>query len=190
MAKQSPINIQQMQVLRYFRSTIILALVALLLVAISLLVTIRVQKIEGTEVGVKVNNVSGSIEVIDRPGAHIYNGILSTFHVLDKRVQTLEMVADTRRGDRKQRDDLRVKTIDGSDVFLDLTITYRIRPDKVEEVAKRSGLEEAYKFKWVRDYSRSVCRSIYGELTTEQFYDATLRSVKAMDAKEELNRQL
>jgi len=154
---------------------------------IFLMVNFRVQRVSGTEVGIKVNNVTGDITVIAESGTNIYNGLLNSFHLLDMTVQRLEMVADPNRGERSNRDDLRIKTVDGSDVFLDLTINYQLRRDMVEETVTTSGLGDAYKYKWVRDYSRSVCRAVFGEMTTEEFYDASVRNDKAQEAMIELN---
>jgi regulator of protease activity HflC (stomatin/prohibitin superfamily) len=152
--------------------------------------TFRVQRVSGTEVGIKINNLSGDITVIEDSGTNIYNGLLNSFHLLDLTVQRLEMTADPSRGDRNGKDDLRIKTVDGSDVFLDLTINYQIRRDMVKEIVTTSGLEDAYKYKWVRDYSRSVCRNVFGEMTTEEFYDASVRNLKSQKATEELNLML
>ncbi|MEO0794788.1 MAG: SPFH domain-containing protein [Verrucomicrobiota bacterium] len=176
--------------LRPFRGTIILALSAMLLLSIAMLFTIRVQKVSGTEVGVKVNNLNGDLTVVPESGTYIYNGFLNSFHLLDTTVQRLEMTADSGRGDRAARDDLRIKTIDGSDVFLDLTINYQMRRDRIEEVVKTSGLGDAYKVKWVRDYARSVSRTVFGEMTTEQFYDASVRNEKALKTELEMNELL
>ena len=173
-----------------FRFTLILLLVALFLSALAISTTVRVERVSGTEVGIKVNNLNGNIEVITQSGTYIYNGILHTFHLMDTTVQRLEMTADANRGDKRSQDDLRIKTIDGSDVYLDLTINYRVLVDKIEEVIKTSGLGNAYKVKWIRDYSRSICRSVFGEMTTEQFYDASFRNEKALKAVNELNKNL
>ncbi|WP_269539963.1 SPFH domain-containing protein [Cerasicoccus fimbriatus] len=174
-------------VLRHFSGTIILVLVAIFMLAIAALFTVRVQKVGGTEIGVKVNNLSGGITVIPESGTYIYNGFINSFFLLDTTVQRLEMTADTTRSNRDTRDDLRIKTIDGSDVFLDLTINYQIRRDKIEEVVNTSGLGDAYKVKWVRDYARSVSRTVFGEMTTEQFYDASVRNEKALKTEVEMN---
>ena len=173
-----------------FKTPLILFLIALIGSAVFFLVTFRVQRVSGTEVGIKVNNVTGDISVIAESGTNIYNGLLNSFHLLDMTVQRLEMVAQPNRGERNERDDLRVKTVDGSDVFLDLTINYQLRRDMVEAVVLTSGLGDVYKFKWVRDYSRSICRSVFGEMTTEEFYDASVRNTKAQKAMEELNSSL
>jgi len=178
------------QALQRFRGSFALLLIALAVLTIFLMVNFRVQRVSGTEVGIKVNNVTGDITVIAESGTNIYNGLLNSFHLLDMTVQRLEMVADPNRGERSNRDDLRIKTVDGSDVFLDLTINYQLRRDMVEEVVTTSGLGDAYKYKWVRDYSRSVCRAVFGEMTTEEFYDASVRNDKAQEAMMELNELL
>lgn len=173
--------------LKGLKGSLVLVLVALIGLTVVLLRTARVQRVSGTEVGIKVNNVTGDITVIAESGTNIYNGLLNSFHLLDMTVQRLEMVSEAGRGQRSGRDDLRIKTVDGSDVFLDLTINYQLRRDMVEAIVTTSGLEDAYKYKWVRDYSRSVCRNVFGEMTTEEFYDASVRNVKAQKAMEELN---
>ncbi|HAV13583.1 MAG TPA: hypothetical protein DCX06_08870 [Opitutae bacterium] len=176
--------------LESFRGPLVLVLIAMIAVIVFLFQTVRVQRVSGTEVGILVNNVTGDITVIAESGTNIYNGLLNSFHLLDMTVQRLEMVAQSNRGQRSGRDDLRIKTVDGSDVFLDLTINYQLRRDMVEEVVTTSGLEDAYKYKWVRDYSRSVCRAVFGEMTTEEFYDASVRNQKAQTAMVELNTLL
>ncbi len=178
--------------LRYFQSTLILALVAFLLVGVSVLFTIRFQKITAEQVGVKINNITGEIEIVQQEGTNPYNGILSSFYVIDSRLQTLVMVENPNRGDRQGKDDLRIKTIDGSNVYLDLTINYKMMPDEksVKNLLQTSGLGNEYKYKWMRDFSRSICRAVFGEMTTEQFYDASIRSDKARQAREELNKKL
>ncbi|MDP4610996.1 MAG: SPFH domain-containing protein [Opitutales bacterium] len=176
--------------LERFKGSLALLLLALVALTVFLMVTFRVQRVSGTEVGIKVNNVTGNIEVIAESGTNIYNGLLNTFHLLDMTVQRLEMVSESGRGQRSGRDDLRIKTVDGSDVFLDLTINYQLDRAMVEAVVTTSGLEDAYKYKWVRDYSRSVCRSVFGEMTTEEFYDASIRNDKAEKARLELNKLL
>ena len=173
--------------LQGFKGSLALLLIAIAVLTIFLMVNFRVQRVSGTEVGIKVNNVTGDITVIAESGTNIYNGLLNSFHLLDMTVQRLEMVADPNRGERSNRDDLRIKTVDGSDVFLDLTINYQLRRDMVEETVTTSGLGDAYKYKWLRDYSRSVCRAVFGEMTTEEFYDASVRNDKAQEAMIELN---
>ncbi|MDP4693117.1 MAG: hypothetical protein NWS00_01090, partial [Opitutales bacterium] len=72
--------------LERFKGSLALLLLALVALTVFLMVTFRVQRVSGTEVGIKVNNVTGNIEVIAESGTNIYNGLLNTFHLLDMTV--------------------------------------------------------------------------------------------------------
>jgi len=177
-------------VVRYFRSSILLLVFTVFLVCLALVATIRVQRVSGSEIGVRVNNLTGEVTPITQSGTMIYNGILTSFYVMDRTEQRMEMTVAADRGERQGKDDLRIKTTDGNDVFLDLTITYCIMLDQLDSVIKSSGVGDLYKTKWIRDYARSICRTIYGELTTAQFYNASERNKKATEAQDEMNKHL
>src|SRR5690606_2109343 len=49
---------------------------------------------------------------------------------------------------------------------------------------------EAYKTKWMHDFARSIIRYKFGELKTDQMYDAGERAKKALEAVAEFNRLL
>ena len=164
--------------------------VALLLLVLVLFSYIRFGKVTAEEVGIKLNKINGKVTVINQPGTHRYNGITDRFFVLDKTLQSVEMTLVANRGERQGQDNLKIKTVDGSDVYVDLKVQYFIDPDMADVVIRTSGPKDAYKQKWVRDYVRSLCRNYLGELTTEQFYDAGKRDVKILAAKEEANRRL
>jgi regulator of protease activity HflC (stomatin/prohibitin superfamily) len=108
-------------------------------------------------------------------------------------------------------DAVRVKTGDGSDIELDVDINYRIKADQqsIEAIVRECGLDkvvpygaatsrrgsnedliDAYHERWVRDYSRSITRHVFGELTPMQFYDAGMRDSQAQKALLELNQML
>lgn len=146
--------------------------------------------VAGSEIGVLVNNMTGQVTVYAQPGTYIYNAITSDMYLVDRTEQTLEMTADSSRGDIKGQDSIRVKTRDGSDVTADVTINYRLDPTMALKVINESGPDDAYKLKWVRDYSRSICRNELGKLSTEEFYKAELRTKKAEDTTELLNKLL
>ncbi len=101
------------------------------------------------------------------------------------------MVAAPNRGDRRGRDELLFKTIDGNDISLDVVISYRIIKDKapmiLQEVASN---DEELKEAVVRTITRSKPRDIFGELRTEEFYEADARTAKAVEAQQALNQIL
>jgi len=166
------------------------ALAAALLVIVVAVRTVRFGKVTGEEVGIQLDRISGKITVISQSGVKLYNGLLSDFYVLDRTLQSLDMTQDATRGDVMRRDDLKIKTVDGSDVYVDLKIQYKIDSNMAEDVILTSGPGDLYKKKWARDYMRSICRNYLGELTTEQFYDSSKRDARLVLAKQEANDKL
>ena len=164
--------------------------VAFLLIAAFCFMTIRIDHVTGEQVGVMLDRFTGEITVIEESGAKIYNGIRHSFSVIDKTLQTLEMTETAGRGDRSGKDDLKIKTVDGSDVYVDVKVQYRILASEADVVVTASGLRDNYKQKWARDYARSTVRNYLGELTTEEFYDASKRDAKLVLAQHNLNERL
>ncbi|MCF6285718.1 MAG: prohibitin family protein, partial [Candidatus Hydrogenedentes bacterium] len=150
-----------------------------------------------TEIGVRTIKWSptGNKGVEDKkysPGStFFFVPFLTDWHTFDTRIQKLEMSASVTRGDRMVRDDLRFKTIDGNDISLDVIISYRIDPDKGPMILQRVGATDAeIKDNIVRTIGRSKPRDIFGELKTEDFYQADLRSAQAVLVREKLNEFL
>ncbi|MBI2945865.1 MAG: hypothetical protein HYY25_16840 [Candidatus Wallbacteria bacterium] len=150
--------------------------------------------IRADEVGILINNLTGKVERLD-PGTVFYNSIVSDLYVIDRRQQTVEM--KRLQGRREEAEDpedergaVKIKTIDGSDVSADIIVNYSIDPEQAIAVVRQSGPGDNYQRKWVRDYARSICRNVLGELTTEDFYDSQRRDEKARQAQLELNRVL
>lgn len=144
-----------------------------------------------TEVGVKTNKFfsKGVQEELGESGAtKFYVPFLTQWNSFETKLQTLEMNAATTSGDRRTRDDMRFKTIDGNDISLDITITYYIDPSKASYILQKVAKTDAeLKELIVRTIARSKPRDIFGELETEGFYDAIERSAKAVEAKSRLN---
>ena len=164
--------------------------IAFVLLAAFCFMTVRIDHVSGEQVGIMLDRFTGDITVVEESGAKIYNGIRYSFSMVDKTLQTLEMTEAQGRGDRTGKDDLKIKTIDGSDVYVDIKVQYRIVTEQSDLVVEASGLGELYKQKWARDYSRAIVRNFLGELTTEEFYDASKRDAKLVLAKNSLNERL
>lgn len=152
--------------------------------------------IKADQVGILVNNLTGAVRKVD-PGTCFYNSIVSDLYVIDRSQQTVEMKRAEHRGkagsqesDSDEKGSVKIKTIDGSDVSADIIINYLIDPEQVIKIAEDSGPMDAYKEKWVKDYARSLCRNIMGELTTEEFYDSLKRDEKSKKCQAELNKEL
>jgi regulator of protease activity HflC (stomatin/prohibitin superfamily) len=85
---------------------------------------------------------------------------------------------------------LKIKTIDGSDVYVDIKVQYRIKPDEADVIIRTSGPYDAYKEKWTGDYVRTSVRNFLGELTTEEFYDTSKRQQKIVASLQDVRKQL
>ena len=184
-------QVNQLDVVRKLMgSGLILVAVAFFILAIFFFSAISFGHVSGEEVGIMLDRFTGEVTVIEQSGTKIYNGIRHSFSTLDKTLQTLEMTETAGRGDRRGKDDLKIKTVDGSDVFVDLKIQYRIVTADADVVVTTSGLGEEYKKKWARDYSRAIVRNYLGELTTEEFYDSSKRAAKLILAQAEIKERL
>ena len=166
---------------KIFGGSLMWAAAAFLVLTLLIVISIRIGRVEGTQVGILLNKVNGKLEMIPQSGVRIYNGITNEFYVLEKTLQTLDMTG---------KNGLKIKTIDGSDVYVALKVQYRITPEKADEVLSTSGPGNRYKIKWAWDYVRSISRDHLGELTTEQFYDSSRRNAQIIKAKQEAKARL
>jgi regulator of protease activity HflC (stomatin/prohibitin superfamily) len=100
----------------------------------------------------------------------------------------MEMTLDTKAGDRRGRDDLLFKTIDGNDISLDVIISYRLDPQKAPDILQNvAENDRMLREKIARTIARSRPRDIFGELKTEDFYVSDFRTQKSERAKKVLN---
>jgi len=150
-----------------------------------------------TEVGVRTVKLGLFVEkgvenkVYAPGGTYFFLPFVNDWHTFDTKLQNLEMTFDPKRGDRKARDDLLFKTIDGNDIGLDVIIAYRIDPSKAPQILQYVAKDDkTLREKIVRTVTRSKPRDIFGELKTEEFYVADKREVKAQVAKEVLQQIL
>jgi len=148
--------------------------------------------VKGNEVGVKTVNIAlwGERGIQPRPytaGTHFYNPLLSDFTVLDKSEKKLEMFGTGAR----DRGEIRLKTSDGNDVWIDATVNWQIDQSRAPTVIDNVGRSDAEVLDTiVVPESRSVIRNILGELTTEKFYNSSERDAKADRAEQILRDRL
>ncbi len=150
-----------------------------------------------TEVGVRTRKIAffapkGVEDRVYAPGAtYFFMPFINDWAVFDTKLQNLEMTFSQVRGDRKSRDDLVLKTIDGNDISLDVIVAYRINANKAPHILQYVARDDAtLRDKIVRTVARSKPRDIFGELKTEAFYVADAREAQAVKAKEALQNIL
>ena len=150
-----------------------------------------------TEVGVRTRKLAlvapkGVEDKVYPPGStYFFLPYVNDWNTFDTKLQNLEMTFHKDRGDRKSRDDLLFKTIDGNDISLDVIIAYQIDPAKAPYILQYvASSNDELRQKVVRTVARSKTRDIFGELKTEEFYVADRRELQAERAKEALQEIL
>jgi regulator of protease activity HflC (stomatin/prohibitin superfamily) len=123
------------------------------------------------------------------PGWHWDRGPIDTWVVFDSTVQTLEMTRDPKQGSVKRRDEVKVQSLDGYAVSVDVTIKYIIAENKAHKMYADTGSEVRYK-EIVRNEAERACMGIFGQMKTEDFYNPIERRDKAKLIKANLSKSL
>lgn len=168
--------------------------VALLLAAFGLTTGVGCSaSTESTEVGVRTVKTSflggrGVEDEIYPPGGtYFFFRPLSDFDLFDVGVQNLAML----RAGEGGGDALRFKTVDGNDVWVDVTISWSIDAAKAPYVMQFVGrTTPEVEAKLVRPVARSVVRDVLNQLTSEEYYQSERRFLVAEQARNRLNRVL
>ncbi len=117
--------------------------------------------------------------------------VVNAWTVLPVSQQNLLMSIDTRDGDRPVPDDITFKTKDGNNVYIDVNVMWRIDPLKAGFVVSHVGQSvEEVKERVVRPLSRSIVRDVFNEITSEEYYQVTVKNRVAAQAKEQLAAEL
>jgi len=148
-----------------------------------------VVKVPGGYVGVIVNNLSGISQVEERVGYRILIPWVFSFYLLDRQVQTLIM-SDAGGAGFGANDAVKIKTLDGSNVSIDLQVTYRLLPTKANEILRDAGLGNAFGTLWVRSSVRAAALAEFGKLSTEAIYDASKQAEQSHAIVSGLNKTL
>ena len=144
-----------------------------------------------TEVGIAVNMVLGMDEKVYPPGGTYFLApFITDWYTFSTQAQTLTMLADSESGNRPVKDDLEFKTRDGNDVAVDVTVLYRLIPEKAP-IVLRTVATNVHELKEliVRPLARSIIRDVLNELTSEDVY-AGKKFEAAEKARVQLNATL
>ena len=146
---------------------------------------------EATEVGVKFNKLRGTLEIKDPGANYFFMPVINDWKTYDVSLRNLVMSAQTTSGDRKEKDDLRFKTRDGNDIETDVTVRWRIEPNKVGDIWRKvAPSTDEVQNRLVRPQARAYVRDVLNRLNSEDFYNPTLRFAKAKEATDLLGAHL
>ena len=143
------------------------------------------------EVGVLADNLNTEHPLLlkERVGYHFFLPYLFNFYVLDKTIQKLNLTWDQGPGAQSGRE-VKLKTADGNNVSLDISVNYKLIPGKAVKVLQGSGLGMRFAETWVEPYARQCSFAAFGRLKTEDLYDATKRNEMAQATLKDMNDKL
>jgi len=135
------------------------------------------------EIAVIKNNLTGSetLKLTDGVVVHAPLGITRVY-VLDKTLVPVRMTAQRGVGDRQGVDNVRIKTSDGTNVYVDVELAYNINPEMAQTIIRTFGRGNAYKLGFVRSLARSRVRDTLGQLSLQEISAAPKRQAKAEEA--------
>jgi regulator of protease activity HflC (stomatin/prohibitin superfamily) len=149
-----------------------------------------------TEVGVRTRLVwffekRGAQEIYPAGGVYFFLPLINSWNTLPISQQNLFMTANSTEGDRMGRDDITFKTKDGNNVYIDVNVMWRVNPKKADYLVSNVGQSAVeIKERLVRPISRSTIRDVFNEITSEEYYQVTVKNRMAATAKEQLAKEL
>jgi len=149
-----------------------------------------------TEVGVRTSlfgiiEKRGEQQVYEPGGVYFFLPVINTWNTLPISQQNLLMNANPNEGDRPVPDDITFKTKDGNNVYIDVNVMWRVDPKKVGYLISHVGQSvDEIKERLVRPVSRSTIRDIFNEITSEEYYQVTVKNRVAGKARDELAKVL
>lgn len=149
-----------------------------------------------TEVGVRTNlfgifEKRGHQQTYEAGGVYFFLPLVNAWNTLPISQQNLLMNANAQEGDRPVPDDITFKTKDGNNVFIDVNVMWRVDPKKAGFIVAYVGQSiTEIKERIVRPVSRSVIRDVFNEITSEEYYQVTVKNRMAAKAQEQLAKEL
>lgn len=146
--------------------------------------------VDAGQVAVRVNNITGAMEVITQPGLilRLPFGVHSVY-MLDVSPQTFHLRGSANTSPLEARE-LTVRASDGSMfAFNDTTLLFRAIPGKADLTLRDSGLGHAY-YEWMLPYARSILRDEFGRESTISVSNPTSFGQAEERAKKRINTLL
>lgn len=106
---------------------------------------------------------------------------ITDWHVFQSNMRNLRMMKSS---DGSVNDDVELKTVDGNDISVDVTVAWRIEPTKAPYILQRVGdSTEDVELRLVRPAARASVRDALNRLRSEDFYVADKRFAAAEEAR-------
>jgi len=142
-------------------------------------------EIKPTEVGVVIKKYEGRI--VEQPisvGYHLYNPFATDIAVYDIAARSFP---DTEKSEKSEKYTLDVKTKDGQNVDIDLTIIFSLRAGEVPQLHKQVGV--SYSQQIIMPQIMAESRSVIGAYGAEDLYDGASRDTIQVTLKKRMESQ-
>jgi regulator of protease activity HflC (stomatin/prohibitin superfamily) len=149
-----------------------------------------------TEVGVRTSMLGlidkrGTQHLYAPGGVYVFLPVLNSWDTLSIAQQNLLMSNNPEEGDRPVPDDITFKTKDGNNVYIDVNVMWRIDPQKAPYLISHVGRSVVeIKERVVRPMARAVIRDVFNEITSEEYYQVSVKNKVADKTRTALAAQL
>lgn len=161
--------------------------VALLIVLMFCGLTFGWVNVHPTEVAVEINKVAGKINPVPRGvGYHFFNKWVTDMVIY--KVASRAFPGDTSGSERGKDYTLELKTNDGQNINVDMTIIYSLKANEVPALHQAVG--KTYEDQILLPQIRSEARLVIGGYSAEEIYQGKVRDVIQQAIKERLTKTI
>src|SRR4030042_1971398 len=163
------------------RNIVLLSILGL--IVLFLLATTGIRNIKATDVGVQINKISNTIDEKPLPvGWHLYNRVKTSIFVY--RVSARSFPADVLKSENAEEYTLELKTKDGQEIAVDLTMIYALIGKDVPKLHIDVG--PTFEVDVLLPQLRSEGRIIIGGFQAEEIYQGNVRDKIQLGIKDKL----
>lgn len=163
------------------RMGVLLAIIGLVLGVLSTVVSAGLLSVGPTQRAVVFNVLTGELgdEPLE-PGLHVIIPGLQQSFIYPVSRQEYTMSGTSTEGAQAGDDAIQARSIDGQDVFVDVTIIFTITPEDVEEVHRNwSDVSQGYLLGLIRPTVRSIVRDVIATAEAEQIFGGSRTEIQA-----------
>ncbi len=124
--------------------------------------------VEPGEKALIFNKVTGELRVTPREGLYFLIPLVESVTIYDTKVQTYNLTKSTLEGEIRGEDSLQALTADGQSVFLDISVRFRLNPEKLPEFHRTIG--KTYMQSIVRPQIRNEARIAVSNFSVMELY--------------------
>lgn len=124
--------------------------------------------VEPGEKALIFNKITGELRVTPKEGMYFLIPLIESVTIYDTKVQTYNMTKSPLEGEIRGEDSLQALTADGQRIFLDISVRFRLNPDKLPEFHRTIG--KNYMQSIVRPQIRNEARIAVSNFSVMELY--------------------